>query len=115
MREHLADGTFVLEVRRLIDTAAGERLGWIRANTKQAMAATRRDAVVISALTDVAAGTVKGFLDGTDSSIKNVLLIAAALGLSLADLNQPPAEFAALLGRRLAHPGQVALPDGLPA
>jgi hypothetical protein len=47
-------------------------------------------------------GTVKGFLDRTDSSIKNVLLIAVALGFTLADLERPPAEFAALLQRRTA-------------
>src|SRR3954468_10360150 len=100
MREELADGTLVSEVRRLIDTAAAERLTWVRGNTKAAMAASGQDAVTISALTGVATGTVKGFLDRTDSSIKNVLLIAVALGLTLADLERPPAEFAGLLEKR---------------
>ena len=103
MREELADGTLVSEVRQLIDTAASERLTWVRANTKQAMAATGQDAVTISALSGVATGTVKGFLDRTDSSIKNVLLIAVALGFTLADLERPPEEFAELLERRKTH------------
>src|SRR3954451_16235818 len=100
MREELADGTLVSEVRRLIDTAATERLSWVRTNTKAAMAASGQDAVTISALTGVAMGTVKGFLDRTDSSIKNVVLMAVALGQTLADLERPPQEFAALLERR---------------
>jgi hypothetical protein len=90
-------------VRRLIDTAAAERLSWVRANTRAAMEATGQDAVTISALTGVAMGTVKGFLDRTDSSIKNVLLIAVALGFTLADLERPPAEFAKLLAKRQEH------------
>src|SRR3954468_21203169 len=102
MREELADGTLVSDVRRLIDTAAAERLSWVRGNTKVAMEATGQDAVTISALTGVAMGTVKGFLDRTDSSIKNVLLIACALGLTLAALERTPAEFAELLKKRQA-------------
>lgn len=100
MREQLADGTLISEVRQLIETAASERLTWVRANAKAAMAATGQDPVTLSALTGVAMGTVKGFLDRTDSSIKNVLLMAVALGHSLADLELPPAEFADLLERR---------------
>jgi hypothetical protein len=112
MREELADGTLVSEVRRLIDTAALERLGWIRANTREAMRASGQDAVTISALTGVAVGTVKGFLDRTDSSIKNVLLIAVALGVTLADLERPPEEFAEVLKRRQPHrPGHATLRD----
>ncbi len=111
MREQLADGTLVPEVRRLIDTAANERLGWVRVNTRTAMEASGQDAVTISALTGVAMGTVKGFLDRTDSSIKNVLLIAVALGLTLADLERPPAEFAEVLERRKTHRDHATLPD----
>jgi len=112
VREQLADGTLVSEIRRLIDTAAVERLGWIRANARTAMAAMGQDAVTISALTGVAVGTVKGFLDRTDSSIKNVLLIAVALGLTLSELERPPEAFAELLRTRQAHaPGQPTLTD----
>jgi hypothetical protein len=112
VREQLADGTLVSEVRRLIETAAVERLGWIRTNTRAAMAATGQDAVTISALTGTAVGTVRGFLDRTDSSIKNVLLIAVSLGLTLTDLERPPAEFAKLLRKRQAHtPGHPTLTD----
>jgi hypothetical protein len=112
VREQLADGTLVVEVRRLIDTAAGERLGWIRANARSAMTATRQDAVTISALTGIAVGTVKGFLEQRDTSIKNVVLIAVALGLRVADLERPPEEFAELLRDRDApQPGHASLPD----
>jgi hypothetical protein len=55
---------------------------------------------------------VKGFLDRTDSSIKNVLLIAVALGLTLSELERPPENFAELLRTRQAHaPGQPTLTD----
>src|SRR3954469_4039756 len=100
MRDQLADGTLVTEVRKLIDTGAVERLGWIRSNTRTAMAATGQDAVTLSALTGVAVGTVRGFLEHTDTSIKNVLLIAVALGLSVGDLERPPDDFATLMQRR---------------
>ena len=112
MREELADGTLVSEVRRLIDTGAAERLRWIRANTRVAMAAMGQDAVTISALTGVAVGTVKGFVGSTDTSIKNVLLIAVALGLTVADLERPPVEFAELLaGRNAARSQEPTLSD----
>jgi hypothetical protein len=76
------------------------------------MAATRQDAVTISALTGIAVGTVKGFLEQRDTSIKNVVLIAVALGLSVADLERPPEEFASLLRRRRApEAGHASLPD----
>jgi hypothetical protein len=100
VEQQLADGTLVSEVRRLIETAANERLGWIRANARAAMIDTRQDPVTISALTGIAVGTVKGFLEHRDTSIKNVVLIAVALGLSAGDLERPPAEFDALLRRR---------------
>ena len=102
MREQLADGTLVSEVRRLIDTGAADRLRWIRANTRAAMAATGQDAVTISALTGVAVGTVKGFLGDTETSIKNVMMIAVALGFTVADLERPPEDFAELLAS--THP-----------
>ncbi|MBV8979396.1 MAG: hypothetical protein JO086_00695 [Acidimicrobiia bacterium] len=111
MREELADGTLVTEVRRLIETGATERLRWIRANTQAAMAATGQDAVTISALTGVAVGTVKGFLGNTDTSIKNVLMIAVALGHTVADLERPPKEFAKQLASRHAPSGEQTLHD----
>ncbi|MEY2568008.1 MAG: hypothetical protein QOE35_2537 [Actinomycetota bacterium] len=107
MREQLADGTLVIEVRRLIETAAVERLGWIRANARTVMSATRQDAVTLSALTGIAVGTVKGFLEQRDTSITNVVLIAIALGLALGDLERSPEEFASLLEqRRSVHPAR---------
>ena len=102
MRKQLADGTLIIEVRRLIETAALERLGWIRANARTAMAQTGQDAVTMSALTGIAVGTVKGFLEQRDTSITNVVLIAVALGLSVADLERSPDDFDALLRQRRA-------------
>jgi|SRR5581483_7379400 len=111
MREQLADGTLVAEVRRLIDTGAIERLGWVRTNARTAMTESGQDAVTISALTGVAVGTVKGFLDQTDTSIRNVLLIALALGLTLADLELPASDFAVRLRERRGQPGHAAVSD----
>lgn len=112
MERQLADGTLVTEVRRLIDTAANERLSWIRANARTAMADSRQDAVTISALTGIAVGTVKGFLEHRDTSIKNVVLIAGALGLTLGDLERPPQDFAELLHRRRSpQPGHAGITD----
>jgi hypothetical protein len=112
VERQLADGTLVTDVRRLIDTASNERLRWIRANARTATADSRQDAVTISALTGIAVGTVKGFLEHRDTSIKNVVLIAVALGLSLGDLERPPHEFAELLQRRRSpQPGHAGLAD----
>ena len=112
MREELAGGTLVTEVRRLIETGATDRLRWIRANTRTAMAASGQDAVTISALTGVAVGTVRGFVGNTETSIKNVLLIAVALGLTLADLERPPEEFAQVVASRHApHTEEPTLTD----
>jgi hypothetical protein len=110
VQEQLADGTLVVEVRRLIETAAIERLGWIRANARTAMTASRQDAVTLSALTGIAVGTVKGFLEQRDTSITNVVHIAVALGLGMADLERPPADFAELLRQRRT-PGHASLSD----
>jgi hypothetical protein len=113
VREELADGTLVVEVRRLIETSAAERLGWIRANARSAMEASRQDAVTISALTGIAVGTVKGFLEQRDTSITNVVLIAVALGSSVADLERSPDDFAAVLRQRRSPRPKSAntLPD----
>jgi hypothetical protein len=111
VRERLTDGTVVVEVRRLIETVAVERLGWIRANATTASTVSRQDAVTLSALTGVAVGTVKGFLAQRDTSITNVMLIAVALGIGLGDLERPAEELAVLLGQRHApEPGHAALP-----
>ena len=104
VKKQLADGTLVTEVRRLIDTAANERLGWIRTNARAALASSQQDAVTISALTGIAVGTVRGFLEQRDTSIKNVLLIAVALGLGVGDLERPPEDFARALHRRASRP-----------
>jgi hypothetical protein len=111
VREQLADGTLISEVRRLIDIGAADRLRWIRANTRTAMAATGQDAVTISALTGIAVGTVKGFVGDTDTSIKNVLMIAVALGVTVADLERPPSEFADLLAVRHTTSEEPTLSD----
>jgi hypothetical protein len=112
VRERLANGTLVLEVRRLIETVAIGRLGWIRANARTASVVGRQDAVTLSALTGVAVGTVKGFLEQRDTSITNVMLIAVALGLGLGDLERPAEELAVLLAQRhVSEPGHAALPD----
>jgi hypothetical protein len=111
VREELAGGTLVTEVRRLIETGAADHLRWIRSNTRTAMEATGQDAVTISALTGVAVGTVKGFLGNTDTSIKNVVMIAVALGLTVADLERPPEEFAQLLASRESHSEEPTLSD----
>jgi len=55
----------------------------------------------ICAVTGLSVGTVKGFLADTDSSIRNVLLIALSLGLGLGDLEHPPEEFEAWFEARL--------------
>ena len=87
-------------MRRLILAAADERLDAIRDNLELLMARTGHDAVAIQALTGISAGTVRNFLKGTDSSVRNVLVIAQALGVSLADVERPPAEFRRLLADR---------------
>ena len=64
------------------------------------MRRTGHDAAAIQALTGLSAGTVRNFLKGTDSSVRNVLVIAQALGVSLADVERPPDEFRRLLEDR---------------
>jgi hypothetical protein len=51
----------------------------------------------------LSAGTVRNFLRGTDSSLGNVLRMAMALGVTLGDIERPPAEFGRLIdGRDIA-------------
>jgi hypothetical protein len=87
-------------MRDLVSAGADERVGWIRANLGSLMRESRRDPAGISALSGVSATTVRAFLAHTDSSVTNVLKMAIALGVSLADLERPPAAFAALIEER---------------
>ncbi len=87
-------------MRRLIHAAAEERLNAIRENLELVMTSTGHDPVAIQALTGISAGTVRNFLKGTDSSLRNVLVMAQALGVSLADVERPPDEFRRLLADR---------------
>ena len=85
-------------VRTLVASGAEERAAWIRRNLRSLMTASGYDAVAISALSGVSATTVRAFVSGTDSSVTNVLRMAIALGVSLADLEQPPDIFEASHG-----------------
>lgn len=98
----LAEGSLIRNVRLLTAAAADERLEHLRANVQAAMADTGQDITTVCAVTGLAAGTVRGFLTGRGSSIRNAMLIAMALGVSLADLDCTPQEFRVRLERRRA-------------
>lgn len=90
-------------IRRLIQAGADERRQSCRENLRTLMTRTGHDSVTIQALTGLSAGTVRNFLRGTDSSLGNVLRIAMALGVTLGDIERPPAEFRRLMdGRDIA-------------
>lgn len=91
----VARGELVHDVRRLLAAGADAHLDDIRANLRLVMQSTDQDVVAISTLTGVAPGTVRGFLGGRPSSIRNVALMAMALGVTLAELGQSPQEFRA--------------------
>lgn len=93
LRDRVARGDLVHDVRLLLQSGAEDHANRLRDNIRHALAARRQDAVAVSALTGVAPGTVRGFLNGRPSSIRNVLLIAEAIGYTLAELDQPPEEF----------------------
>lgn len=93
LRSRLITGDLVHDVRRLLQGAAEDHAQWLRDNIRQTMTSRRQDAVAISALTGLAPGTVRGFLNGRPSSIRNVLLIVEAIGCSLGELDHPPEEF----------------------
>lgn len=93
LHQRVVSGSLLRDVRSILEQASGERLLWIRTNISMAMEAQSHVVLDICAMTGLSAGTVKGFLRATDSSIKNVLLIAMSLGLNLADLERPPEEF----------------------
>ncbi len=93
IRERVVRGDLVADVRRLLQSGAADHGAWIRENVRHALRARRQDAGAVAALTGLAPGTVRGFLNGRPSSIDNVLLIAEAIGHTLATLDQPPAQF----------------------
>ncbi len=93
LRQSLLRGDLVQDVRRLLQAGAKDHGGWIRENVRHALVARREDSVAVSALTGLAVGTVRGFLKGRPSSLDNVLLMAEAVGYTLAELDQPPDEF----------------------
>jgi PAS domain S-box-containing protein len=93
LRGLLNRGDLVHDVRRLLKGGAEDHAKWLRENIRHALVTRRQDAVAVSALTGLAPGTVRGFLNGRPSSIHNVLLIAEAVGYTLADLDQVPDEF----------------------
>ena len=89
----LTRGDLVQHVRRLLGAGAADHGAWLRENVRHALAMRGDNAVAVSALTGLAPGTVRGFLNGRPSSIDNVLLIAEAIGCTLAELDRPPEEF----------------------
>lgn len=98
LRDRLMRGDIVHDLRRLLRSGAEDHGQWIRTNLRQAIRDRRQDAVAISALTGLAPGTVRGFLNGRPSSLDNVLLIAQATGYTLGDLDREPDEFRARSG-----------------
>jgi PAS domain S-box-containing protein len=93
LRESLARGDLVHDVRRLLQSGAQDHGRWLRENIRHALRVRREDPVAVSALTGLSVGTVRGFLNGRPSSIDNVLLIAEAVGYTLGELDRPPEEF----------------------
>jgi PAS domain S-box-containing protein len=99
-------GDLVHDVRRLLQGGAADHGRWIRENVRYALRIRREDPGAVSALTGLAPGTVRGFLNGRPSSIDNVLLMAEAIGYTLAKLDRPPEQF-----RQLVSAGSDG-PDG---
>ena len=93
IRDRIARGNLVADVRHLLQTGAADHGAWIRENVRHALRIRREDPGAVAALTGLAAGTVRGFLNGRPSSIDNVLLIAEAVGFTLAKLDRPPDQF----------------------
>ena len=100
LRDRLSRGDLVQDVRALLQRGAVDHGQWLRDNLRHALNVRKQDAIAISALTGVAPGTVRGFLNGRPSSIHNVLLMAEATGYALADLDRPPEEFRQRIARR---------------
>lgn len=93
LRGRLQRGDLVHDVRRLHQAGAEDHGRWLRDNLRHGLSVRRQDAVAVSALTGLAPGTVRGFLNGRPSSIHNVLLMAEAVGYTLAELDRPPEVF----------------------
>lgn len=93
IRERVLRGNLVQDVRRLLQGGAADHGAWIRENVRHALRVRREDPGAVSALTGLAPGTVRGFLKGRPSSLDNVLLIAEAVGYTLAKLDRPPDQF----------------------
>jgi PAS domain S-box-containing protein len=93
IRDRIERGNLVADVRHLLQTGAADHGAWIRENVRHALRIRREDPGAVAALTGLAAGTVRGFLNGRPSSIDNVLLIAEAVGFTLAKLDRPPDQF----------------------
>ncbi len=93
IRDRIARGDLVQDVRHLLQTGAADHGVWIRENVRHAIRIRREDPGAVAALTGLAPGTVRGFLNGRPSSIDNVLLIAEAVGFTLAKLDRPPEQF----------------------
>jgi PAS domain S-box-containing protein len=93
LRDRLMAGDLVRDVRRLLQGGAEDHGRWLRENLRHAMTIRREDVVAVSGLTGLAPGTVRGFLNGRPSSINNVLLMAEAVGYTVAELDRPPEEF----------------------
>jgi len=104
-REGILRGDLVQDVRRLLLSGAQDHGGWVRENLGHALLVRGDDAVAVSALTGLAPGTVRGFLKGRPSSIDNVLLIAEALGYTLAELDRPASVFREHVRSGRAGPG----------
>ena len=109
LRDRLVRGDLVGDVRRLHQAGAEDHGRWLRENLRHALTVRREDAVAVSALTGLAPGTVRNFLNGRPSSINNVLLMAEAAGYTLAQLDQPPEKFRAYVqaGRDGADGGAI--------
>ena len=97
IRDRMARGDLVQDVRRLLRSGAQDHGRWIRENARHALSVRRVDPGAVSALTGLAPGTVRGFLGGRPSSIDNVLLMAEAVGYTLAKLDRPPEQFRQLV------------------
>ena len=100
LRDRLVRGDLVGDVRRLHQAGAEDHGRWLRENLRHALTIRREDAVAVSALTGLAPGTVRNFLNGRPSSINNVLLMAEAAGYTMAQLDQPPEAFRAYVQAR---------------
>ena len=93
LRDRLMHGDLVQDVRRLLQDGAEDHGRWLRENLRHALAVRGQDPVAVSTLTGLAPGTVRGFINGRPSSVNNVLLMAEAVGYTVAELDRPPDDF----------------------